>query len=338
MYSILDALTLGRNDPEGVAPGSDKGALVTGTLLGLDVDAKEAQVSVGDSLGVWVPALPAIYTQGAAVRCLRSPLDGGRVTACLGPLTEGDLIVAGVVDVIDSGSGELTVTALGEQYVLPYNPGTYVVGTPVHVMRDPQRFGAPVFVQGPQGNFAGAIPSTPGGGVSNPGQTTTRQAVIVPQWSGSWRSGFSRWDTWNTDRYGGRPTLWQGNGFGSTPMTGLATYGDQFANLNAVSFSRMRVNVYRGDTSSSSAKTPVLQPSPHGSKPAGAPTVSGATATGAALTPGALAVIDLPSGVFEAFRTGASKGLATVGTDYAGFLGTSRADGFAVTVDYQVVV
>lgn len=337
MYSILDSMALGRGDPEGVAPGTDRGALATGVLLGIDVASKEVQVSVSGSQGIWVPALPAIYTQNGPVRLLRSPLDGGRVTLCLGPLSDADLIVGGVVQAINASQGTLTVLTLGGSYDIPYNAGTYSVGTLVHVLRDPQRFGAPTFIPGPQGNFLGSNPSAPGGGAGNPAGTTTREAVIVPQWSGSWRSGYSRWDTWNTDRYGGRPTLWQGDSYGSTPMTGLAVYGDQLQNLNAVSFSRMQVNVYRGDASSSSAKTPVLQPATEGTQPAGAPTVSGATVSGAPLLPGELSIIDLPSGVFEAFRTGASKGIATVGTDYAGFLGTSRADGFAVTVQYQVI-
>lgn len=337
MYSILDTGGLSDDLPEGVPRGADRGALSVGTLVGLDAERSLVQVSVGGSDAVWVPAMPAIYPAGARVRLLRSPLDGGRLTLCLGPLSPADLIVAGEVTAVNSSVGTLTVNTLDASHTLPYNAGTYAVGTKVHVLRDPQKFGAPVHVLGPQGNYNGANPGNPGDGSGNPGQVVNRQAVILPQWSGSWRAAYSRWDSWNTDRYGGRSTLWQGNAYGSGPMTGLAVYGDQIVNLGAVAITRIQVAVYRADSSVSSGKAAVLQPSPHGAPPGGAPAVGGATAGSPPLTPGQGAQVDLPSSVFEGFRVGAHKGIATVGGDYGGFSGTSRADGMALTIQYQVV-
>ena len=175
----------------------------------------------------------------------------------------------------------------------------------------------------------------------NPPQVVDRQAVILPQWSGSWRSSYNRWDSWNADRYGGRSTLWQGNSFGSGPMTGLVTYGDQIVALGALQITRMQVSVYRADSSSSAGRSAVLQPSPHGSQPAGAPASAGEGVGSPALAPGQGAQVDLAASVFEGFRTGAYKGLATVGSDYAGFSGTPdrapvRADGMALVVQYKV--
>lgn len=337
MYSILDSLDLTKGLPEGVTPHSDLGAIATGTLRGLDIPARLAQVSIANSDPVWVPALAAIYVEGGRVRLLRSPLDGGRISACLGPLDAAPLIVSGEVTAISSGTGILTIETAGGSVELPYTAGTYSVGAMVHVLRDPAQFGQPAFVLGPQGGYAGADPSTPGGGAGNPGQASNRQIVIVPQWSGSWRGAYSRWDSWNTDRYGGRSTLWQGNDYGSGAMTGLATYGDQIVGLGATSIEKMFVSVYRGDSSTSAGKAATLQPSPHGSQPGGAPSASGATVTGPSLAPGQSAQVELPSSVYDGFRTGAYKGLATVGGDYAGFLGTSRADGMALVVQYTVI-
>lgn len=341
MITSLDWEKFTAQVPEGLDRGSDPGAMMTGTLLGLDPDNGLAQVSIAGSNGLWVPAVPAIYPTGGMVRLLRSPLDGGRTTMCMGPVTPGRMLVSGTVKAVNAGVGTLTVTALGGDYELPYPPGTYSVGTAVHVIRSASRFGLPEFVLGPAGNSSTTNPGQPGGGAGNPGQLVDREAVIIPEWSGSWRSNYSRWDTWNTDRYGGRSTLWQGNGFGSGPMSGLVVYGDQVAGLGAQQITRMTVTVYRADSSSSTGKVATLQPSPHGARPAGAPSSSGATASTPALGPNQGARIDLPSSVFEGFRTGGYKGLVTVGGDYAGFSGTPdrapvHADGMALVVQYKV--
>lgn len=342
MLTALDWEKLTAGLPEGLDRGADAGAMLTGTLLGLDAANGLAQVSIAGSEGIWVPAVPAIYPANGLVRLLRSPLDAGRTTACLGPVTPGQMLVGGVVRAVNAAAGTLTVRALDVDYELPYPPGTYAVGTPVHVVRSASRYGLPEFVLGPLANYVPSNPGQPGGGAGNPGQLVDRQATILPEWSGSWRSQFSRWDSWNTDRYGGRSTLWQGNGSGSGAMTGLAAYGDQITGLGAQQITRMLVSVYRADSSFSNPRVAVLQPSPNGAKPGGAPAGSGATASSPGLSPGQGAQVDLPGSVFEAFRTGAAKGLITVGSDYAGFSGTPdrapvHADGMALVVQYKVL-
>lgn len=343
MISALDWEKFAAQIPEGVDRGADPGAMLTGTLVGLDPANGLAQVSVSGGPGVWMPAQPGIYPPNGVVRLLRSPLDGGKTTACLGPVGSAPTLVGGVVKAVNSAVGLLTVTTLDADFQLPYAPGTYSAGTAVRVVRSAAKFGLPEYVLGPSGSYNSQNPGQPGGGVVNPPQVVGRQAVILPQWTGSWRSSYSRWDTWNTDRYGGRSTLWQGNGFGSGPMIGLAGYGDQIVALGAQQITRMQVSVYRADTSSSSGKVAVLQPSPHGSQPGGAPSASGEGVGSPALAPGQSAQVDLAASTFEEFRTGAYKGLATVGTDYAGFSGTPdrapvHADGMALVVQYRVSV
>lgn len=322
--------------PEGIPRGMDVGAVVPGTVLGVDIAKMIVQVSLDGSDGFWVPASAGVYFQGQKVRLQRSAVDRGRVMFCLGPVDPGPEIVVGRVTAVNTAAGTLTVATVGGSYDLPFASGTYSVGTLVHVWRSAERLGMPVFVLGQQGNYAGVDPGGVSAGAGNPPQSVLREIVFRPQWSGSWRSGYSRWNTWNTDRYGGPSTLWQGSGYGSTAMTGLATYGDQIVNLGASSIESASVLVYRADTSVSTGVAPTLQPSTNGSQPGGAPTVAGATATGPSLTPEAGAWVDLPSGVLAGFLAGTYKGVALVGSGYGGFYGTAKGDGMLLKLQYKV--
>lgn len=342
MFSELDAQALLDALPVGISPDADPTAIATGRLTGLDPERGLAQVSVAGSDGVWMPAMPAIYTTSGRVRVLRSPLDGGRASLCLGPIEGASSIAQGKVISVNAAAGTLKVRVLDSDVDLPYLPGTYAVDTTVHVMRSASRYGLPEVVLGPAGNSTQTGPSQPGSGSSGGRELVTRRAVILPTWSGSYSTRYSRWDTWNTNRYGGRSTLWQGDGFGSGVMRGLAVYGDQIKNLNAVSIDSISVAVYRADSSSSGGRVPVLQPAVDGWPSNAAPTLAPApAASGPALASGDGAQVMLPAAVLDGFRTGAYRGLVTVGSDYAGFNGTPdrapvRADGMALTVIYKV--
>lgn len=337
MLSILDAVGL-VSLPEGVAPGSDTGSVVMGRVTGVDAVARAVQVTVLGSEPVWVPALPAIYTIGGMVRLLRSPLDGGKVTACLGPQDQVMPLVKGVVTAVNTAAGTLTVTTLGASYVLPFNASTYSVGQSVHVLRDAANFGAPYLVAGPVGNYAAPDPGAGGGGSQNPGQTENRQVTVGPQWSGSWTG--SGWDKWNVNRpdYGGRAALYQGQGYGSPPMQGLAVYGDQVVNLQAQAITKMTVHLIRVPNGSGGGTGPaVLQGSPNGgATPGGGPGGSGATVS-VGIARGTEVDVDLPSSMFEGFRTGGFKGLALVGSSYLNLYGADRASAMALTIQYAVV-
>lgn len=340
MFSILDAQALTSDIPEGVVPGTDVGSLATGVLIGLDIPNALAQVSVNGSEGVWVPATPAVYTQNSLVRLQRAPLDGGRIVSCIGPLSSGPVIAQGIITAINASDSTLSVDVLGASWRLMYSAGTYAIGNKVNVLREPSQFGSPVYVLGLAGSSVVAAPVDPGGGLGNPGQTVSKQITIGPQWTGTWKTSGSRWDSWNPNNaaYGGRAALYQGNDYGSGPLQGLAVYGDQIVNLGAVAITSMIATLVRASSGSGGGtKTATVQPSPHGgAAPGGGPAASGATAN-LALTAGQTGQVALPSGVYESFRTGASKGLALVGSDYMNVLGTTRADGMALTIQYSVV-
>lgn len=337
MLSILDAVGL-VSLPDGVAPGSDTGAVVMGRVTGVDAAARAVQVTVLGSDPVWVPAVPAIYTIGGKVRLLRSPLDGGKLTLCLPPQDVVAPLARGTVTAVNTAAGTLTVTTLGGSVTLPFNASTYSVGQAVHVLRDPASFGAPYLVSGPVGNYAATDPGATGGGAGNAGQVENRQVTVGPQWSGSWTG--SRWDNWNQNRpdYGGRAALYQGQGYGSPPMQGLAVYGDQVVNLNAQAITRMIVHLERPASGSGGGTGPaVLQGSPHGgATPGGGPAGTGPTAS-AAIARGTGVDVDLPAGMFDGFRTGGMKGLALVGSSYLNLWGSDHAGAMALTIQYTVV-
>lgn len=339
-FSELDQARVVAPLPVGVNPGSELGAIVTGQLVGVDVDAKLVQVEVAGSEGVWVPAVADLYPDRGLVRLLRSPLDGGKLSMCLGPIVSSPLIVSGTILAVNVAEVTLTVDVLGGEYDLPFNPSTYDVDDRVHVIRDMGKLGAPAFVLGPEGGYEGSNPGAPGGGVDNPGETVDLQAIIAPQWSGTWKVSGSRWDSWNPGNaaYGGRSALYQGAAHGSGTLQGLAVYGDQIVALGATEITRMQVTVHRASSGSSGGvKTATIQPSPHGgAAPGGGPAASGSTSN-VALSAGEAKQLDLPSGVFEAFRTGASKGLATVGSDYMNMLGTAQAGAMVLVVQYRAV-
>lgn len=158
----------------------------------------------------------------------------------------------------------------------------------------------------------------------------TRTTTITPTWSGTWRETRSEWDRWNTNRYGGRSTLYQGNAFGSGDLTGLAVYGNQVSSLNAVEITKMELTLRGAGVEAGTVRG---QGSSNGSKPSGAPNVTGATFTG---NPGESGkdVVPLPTTVREAFRTGAVKGIATNGSAYTAVRGTSAAEGMALRITY----
>lgn len=330
--SSVDLARMAALVPEGVKPASDVGSILTATVTGLNVDAGLVQVTVGGSDPVWVPAAPFIYSAGGTARVRRSPLDGGRLEYCEGPLTVSPTVVTGRITEV--GSETVTVDVLGASHVLPFVASTYDVDDLVLVLRHPSGFGVPQAVLGLAGVEQQA--ENPGGGAGNPGQSQSRQATISPQDSGSYRTAYSRWDTWNTNRYGGVRALWQGNAYGSGPMVGWAGYGDQVANLRAAVIDNIWVDVTRSDSSVTSPRTLVLQGSADGSRPAGEPGGTGATVSSGGLVPEGSERLRLPDAAYEAWRTGGIKGLRVAGSDYLAVYGADRGGAMALTIQYRV--
>lgn len=308
-----------------LAPATESDGLLTleARILGVDAAAGLVQVSVRDS-ALWLPAVAGRYvvTEGSSrCRVLLDP-QRGRPEMVLGPVTPRAAQVPATMSA--STSTTATVTLDGATYELPYLTGSY--GTlPAAVWVSLDDWGSPTLVLGPSAVAdTSQTPLPPAGG----GGATVQATVSIPaQWSGSWRVTRSAWDRWNTGNYGGRSTLYQGDGYGSGPMVGLATYGDQLVNLGALSIDRVQVAVRPVGLASGSPPV-TLQGSPHGSQPGGAPASSGDTATGMG------GLVDLPASVLEAMRTGAVKGLATVGGAYSAAAGAGNGDGMALTVTY----
>jgi hypothetical protein len=331
--SQIDLSRIAALIPEGVTRGSDLSVLTVGTVTGLDIPASRVQVTVSGSEPIWLPAAPFIYEPGAKVRLRRSALNGGRLEFCEGPIAPAAAVVTGKVTEITDET--LTVDVLGAEWELGYTSSTYDLDETVAVLRHPTGFGVPQWVLGIAGKEQ--VATNPGGGAGNPGQAQARQATISPQDSGSYKVSGGRWDSWNTNRYGGVRALWQGNQYGSGPMIGWAGYGDQVANLYASQITSMWVDVQRSDSSVSNPKAVALQGSPDGARPGGAPGGAGDTAASPGLPPEGGARILLPASSYEAWRTGGIKGLRTAGGDYLALYGADRGGAMTLTVQYTVV-
>jgi hypothetical protein len=314
VVGFLDAST-----PQGPDRAADTGLTTVGSVYAVDEPGRQVQVAVRGSV-MWLPAMPGRYlvtsaATGGLARVLLNPITG-RPVLVLGPLNPRYPAEAGTLTAINTGTHVATVNLNAGSYALPYLAATYTVGNPVWVgLSD---WGTPYLVLGPSDVSAAPVtPPTPPAGPTTVQTTTT----IYPQWSGSYRYG-SGWDRWNTSRYGGRSTLYQGNGFGSGPMVGLATYGDQFRNLGAISIDAASV-MLRGVGLSGASGPATVQGTPDASQPGGAPSPSGTSATGDGWT-------GLPGGILAGFLSGAYKGLCTVGGNYW----AGNGDGMAVSVTY----
>lgn len=236
-------------------------------------------------------------------------------------------IVAALLS-IDTTANRAVVSIDGSEAVsLPFVPGNYSNITTVFVVRDNAGSGSGDLVVGPcyQMETPLAPPPEPPPAATPEPQPVTDTALIRPVWSGTYRSGgpVPGWDQWNVGRYGGRSTLYQGNAYGSGPLTGLAVYGSQVQNLGALSIQRIVVSTPLA-TGSGDVE---LQGSPHGSKPSGSPARSGPTSSGRT-------AVELDAATCEEMRTGSVKGLASVGASYRGTRGTSHPSGMALQVTY----
>lgn len=217
----------------------------------------------------------------------------------------------------------------------------YTGATTVRILMDR---GRPVQVLGP----AGVVPVGQGGAS---GQTTpvippppppitpatvTSTRVILPTGSGTWRAMRGAWGRW-----GVAADTAQGNADGSGPLTGLACYGDQIVALGATTILKATLTLVQNPDSGFSTPWPaVVQGSPHGALPAGAPTAAGTTTT--VTMPGrgrgSTATADLPADVRNALRTGSVKGLALTGSTYGSALGAGRHGlAWALTLEYQTI-
>ncbi|WP_353707599.1 hypothetical protein ABRQ22_17210 [Cellulosimicrobium sp. ES-005] len=306
--------------------GDDGSTSVVCLVQAVDVAGRLVQVTMPGDSTLWLPAQPGRYRiadAGVGGGLARVLADGGRPLLVLGPLDPLDPVVPASMTAI--GATTATVSWNGAGYTLPFVPATY--GTlPRDVWIALSDWGTPVLVHGPSATAPPPPPPPPPD--PTPGATVQVTQAIAPQWSGTYRHIRAAYDRWNTDRYGGRSTLYQGDAFGSGPLTGLAVYGDQLVNLGAISFDRVAVMLRPVLPGGSGGPPMTVQAAANGTPPSGAPTVFGPTVSGAG------GWVDLTSDVAEAMRTGGVKGLATVGGNYWAVAGAGNGDGMLLSVTY----
>lgn len=322
--SDLDLIgLLARSTAQGPGIEDDTALTATGTVLAVDPPGRRVRVALrgGD---VWLPAAAARYKPAGTVRVLLDPTAGRPVLV----LAAVDVRSPALLSKVISGptGGILTVDVEGVSYALPAPMGAYTVGASAWVLTDD--WGIPVIVHGPSSDVAPGGTTNPGGGGST---VITATALVGPQSTGTYRATHG-WNAWGGSTGWGLADIYQGNGYGSGPLVGLACYGDQIVNLAAIEIQKATLTAFRNSSGVGGALT--VQGSPHGSRPAGAPSSSGTTVTAPVVGSGEAAMVELPSDVREALRTGAAKGLAAVGAAYAGFGGTTKPGSFTLTIQY----
>ena len=316
------------------APNRPDDALtVIGPVYAVDAAARVVQVGLPGGAALTLPAQPGRYRRstaqgGGLARILLNPITG-RPELVLGPLDPLDTVVPATMTA--TAGTVATVTWAGGSHSLPYLAGAY--GTlPASVWVSLSDWGVPVLVLGP----SPVAPPPSSGGGAPPGGSGTVQVTqtIGPQWSGAWRASSGRWGDWNTGRFGGRADLYQGSGFGSGPMAGLATYGDQLTNLGATSIGGIKVRALRNEFGSAAPASLVLQGSPHAAQPAGTPTGAGPTVTLAPAGQGAWVEAWLPAEICEGLRTGTYRGLVAIGGTASGWGGTATPGSMVLETTY----
>ena len=312
--------------PQGPDAGADASLVTTALVYAVDAPGRRVQVSI-QGTALWLPAVAGRYKISATAQGLARVLlnaTTGRPALVLGPVDPQDTAVLGTVTA--TGTGTATVTVLGSSYALPAAVATYTVGQTAWVLLSD--WGIPLLVVAPS-----VLPATTSSTPTPPTAPTseTAAAVIGPQWSGTYRVG-SGWDRWNTNRYGGRSDVYQGNAYGSGQLIGMAAYGDQVANLGATTINSISIQVYRQSDSYVNSLT--VQGSASGAQPAGAPSSSGTSTASNAVAGGQWATIALPSDVREAFRTGAVKSLVVVGSAYGGWGGAGTGGSMVMSIGY----
>lgn len=236
----------------------------------------------------------------------------------------------GTVVSINTSTSRMLVDVDGGEVELPFQGGGYLPGDTVTVIRDPFGTGAGQFVSGRFGAPPPPPPpATPPVPVAEqpPAPTTQRaEATLSPTWSGSWRHIRGAYDRWNENRaeYGGRSSLWQGDGYTSGPMNGIAVYGDQVLGLGAAAIELLELHV----VPAAHEGTPLFQATRQGGAYPGVPAPEGPVF-------GGVGVLHVPDALYEPFRLGTYKGFVTVGGDPLAVRGTSAGNGMALHAVYQ---
>ncbi|UUE19318.1 hypothetical protein [Microbacterium sp. J1-1] len=309
---------------QGPGIADDTALVVTGEVLQVDAAGGRVRVSIRGGT-VWLPAIAARYSASSLARVLLDPTSA-RPVLIVGPVQPR--LPAELGTVTATGGGSVTVSIGGATVTIPAPLGTYTVGQSAWLMLD--TWGTPVLAMGPSTTPAPDAPAGGGGGGGS--DIVTATATISPQVTGTYRAG-KGWDQWNPDRYGlGKTPVYQGNAYGSGALVGFIGYGNQIVNLGALSITAITSTAKKGADGNSAAL--VVQGSASGTRPGGAPASTGETASTGSVASGGTGALALTAAMREAFRTGAAKGLAAIGSQYGGFAGAGVPPSFVLKVTY----
>lgn len=309
--------------PLGASRTSDGELIATGTVYAINVAAATVQVGIRGGV-VTLPAIADRYVPGGLARILIDPIKA-RPLAVLGAVNPAAPFV--LVGVSGTGTGTVTVAYQGASWTIPAASGTYTVNQSAWVSLD--EWGTPILAVGPSTT---PEPFAPTATAPTTGATVTATATIGPQVTGTWRTP-SGWEQWNVGRYGlGNYPVYQGNAWGSGPLTGFVGYGSQVANLGATQILSITTSAYKNADGATAAL--IVQGTATGTRPGGAPSSSGDTATTGAVPSGGTGKLAFTANMCEAFRTGAAEGLAAIGSQYGGFAGFGVPPSFVLNITY----
>lgn len=114
-------------------------------------------------------------------------------------------------------------------------------------------------------------------------------------------------------------------------LIGLATYGNQIVSLGADAITAARLTI-RGNGHNTAAWTATIQGATDGTRPAGAPTLSGDTFTATIPAGMGTVTVELPASLCEALRDGTVKGLALMGDPHGGTSGNLPS--WSLSIDF----
>ena len=234
------------------------------------------------------------------------------------PGSDRAAVMTGTVTAVSTDGTLVTVRILGSEPIqLPATASVWTGVRTASILMDPAT-GRPVHVLGPAPKLLRPLVDTETEDLTLPATGTT---TITPEWSGTWSSR-GGWDQWNILRFGGRSDLYQGAASGRT-LRGLATYGRRITALGADTITSAALTVVsNGAVQAASTVTVQCADWSEGGPVVSGPAVSGVCTPG---TPSAIDITALGPGLI------AGRGIALVGADYLGGLGTGPSMAVSIT-------
>lgn len=233
------------------------------------------------------------------------------------PGSERAAVMTGVVTEVSTDGRLVTVRIFGSEPIqLPATASVWTGVRTANILMDPAT-GRPVHVLGPAPKLLRPLVEMETEDLELP---ATGASTITPEWSGTWSSR-GGWDQWNTNRFGGRSDLYQGITSGRT-LRGLATYGRRITALGADTITSATLTVV-SNGAVQTAGTIMVQCADWSED---GPVVSGPVVSEVCKPDApAIDITTLGPGLI------AGHGIAFVGADYLGTLGTGASMAIGLT-------